>query len=155
MLIILHSILRVAHEEYSEATSLSAILGGSKKEKAPLVPENYYFSAPNTTLAADQRANATFVILARNSDLNGILRSVRDIEDRFNRDRGYPYVFLNEEPFTEDFRKRVSVLSGSKMEFGLIPHDHWFQPDWIDEDKATKSRQKMEEENIIYGGSKS
>lgn len=39
------------------------------------------------------------------------------------------------------------------MEFGLIPSEHWNQPDSIDEDKATASRIKMMEQNIIYGGS--
>lgn len=39
------------------------------------------------------------------------------------------------------------------MEFGLIPPEHWLQPDSIDEDRATASRNKMMEDNIIYGGS--
>lgn len=39
------------------------------------------------------------------------------------------------------------------MEFGVIPSEHWFQPNWIDEVKAEKGREKMQEENIIYGGS--
>jgi alpha 1,2-mannosyltransferase len=38
------------------------------------------------------------------------------------------------------------------MEFGQIPHDHWFQPTWIDEEKAKASRKQMEDEHIIYGG---
>ena len=45
------------------------------------------------------------------------------------------------------------MLSSAKMEFGLIPRDHWFQPDSIDEAKAKESRDKMVEKNIIYGGS--
>ena len=48
--------------------------------------------------------------------------------------------------------RRVSVLTNSKMEFGQIPHDHWFQPTWIDEEKAKASRKQMEDEHIIYGG---
>lgn len=55
-------------------------------------------------LVVDRRANATFVILTRNSDLDGIIRSIRDIEDRFNRKYNYPYVLLNEVPFTEEFK---------------------------------------------------
>lgn len=51
-----------------------------------------------------------------------------------------------------DFDRRVSMVTYSKVEFGLIPHDHWYQPDWIDEDKASKARKQMEENNIIYGG---
>ena len=39
------------------------------------------------------------------------------------------------------------------MEFGLVPPEHWHQPDWIDEEKATAARNDMVEHNIIYGGS--
>ena len=55
------------------------------------------------------RANATFVILARNSDLAGTVRSIREIEDRFNRRYRYPYVFLNDEPFDDKFKEYVPV----------------------------------------------
>jgi len=44
------------------------------------------------------------------------------------------------------------MVTYSKVEFGVIPHDHWFQPDWIDEDKASKARKQMEENAVIYGG---
>lgn len=44
-------------------------------------------------------------MLVRNSDLSGIMSSMRQIEDRFNRKFNYPYVLLNDEPFTEDFKK--------------------------------------------------
>jgi len=64
-----------------------------------------------------------------------------------------PYVFLNEEEFTEEFKRRISVLSSSKMEFGLIPKEHWFQPDSIDEERARKARERMASDGIIYGGS--
>jgi alpha 1,2-mannosyltransferase len=45
------------------------------------------------------------VILARNSDLAGTVRSIREIEDRFNRRYRYPYVFLNDEPFDDKFKE--------------------------------------------------
>ncbi|KAF9467507.1 glycosyltransferase family 15 protein [Collybia nuda] len=159
LIISLHFILQFTHEDYGRATSLQNIsskLGGSKQTPNPSpVPDAYYQPAGkgNETLLVDKRANATFVILARNSDVSGTVRSVREIEDRFNKNYGYPYVFLNEEPFSEEFKSRVSVLSAAPMEFGHIPKDHWFQPDWIDEEKATKGRDQMVAENIIYGGS--
>ncbi|KAJ7878516.1 glycosyl transferase, partial [Mycena olivaceomarginata] len=92
-------------------------------------------------------------MLARNSDVNGAVQSIRSIEDRFNRDHNYPYVFLNEEPWTDEFKKRISALSRAPMEFGVIPHDWWFQPDWIDETRAAAGRKKMEDQGIIYAGS--
>jgi len=92
-------------------------------------------------------------MLARNSDLDNAVRSVREAEDRFNRKFKYPWVFLNEEPFTEEFKRRISVLTDAEIHWGLIPRDEWFQPDWIDETKATAGRNKMEQDGIIYGGS--
>ncbi|KAJ7618034.1 glycosyltransferase family 15 protein [Roridomyces roridus] len=98
------------------------------------------------------RANATFIILARNSDLQGALLSVRQLEDRFNRRYHYPYVFLNEEEFTEDFKRRIRNLTPSKVEFGLIPKEAWFQPEWIDAEKAQAAMVRMERANVKYGG---
>lgn len=55
------------------------------------------------------RANATFVFLCRNSDIEGVVSSIQQVEDRFNRRYQYPWVFLNEEPFTEEFKECVSL----------------------------------------------
>lgn len=38
------------------------------------------------------------------------------------------------------------------MQFGLVPRDHWYQPDWIDEKKATEAREEMIKNQVIYGG---
>jgi len=46
------------------------------------------------------------------------------------------------------------MVTYSKVEFGVIPQDHWFQPDWVDEDKASKARKQMEENGVIYGGAR-
>ena len=45
----------------------------------------------------------------------------------------------------------LNVVS-SKAEFGQIPGSHWFQPGWIDSNKAYATRVKMEQDEIIYGG---
>ncbi|CAA7264528.1 unnamed protein product [Cyclocybe aegerita] len=161
-IISIHYIISFTHEGYGRATSFSNIASKFRPSSSVNTGDTYVLPdiiAPphepslNDTLVLDRQANATFVILARNSDIQGTVRSVREIEDRFNRKYRYPYVLLNEEPFTDEFKKRVSVLTSAKMEFGVIPHDHWFQPDWIDEEKAKAGRDKMVEKNIIYGGS--
>ncbi|KAL0581729.1 hypothetical protein V5O48_000311 [Marasmius crinis-equi] len=103
--------------------------------------------------STDHRANATFVLLCRNNDLNGVAASMQSVEDRFNRHYNYPWVLLNEEPFTDEFKERVSVITRAQVSFGLIPKEHWYQPDWIDEDRAKKGREKMMRQGIIYGGS--
>ncbi|KAF5353136.1 hypothetical protein D9758_008774 [Tetrapyrgos nigripes] len=98
-------------------------------------------------------ANATLLILARNSDLDGVLSSMGYLERHFNKRFGYPWVFLNEEEFTEEFKTRVTAATEAPVSFGLIPHDHWYQPDWVDEDRAREGRESMQRANIIYAGS--
>ncbi|TRM66780.1 glycosyltransferase family 15 protein [Schizophyllum amplum] len=158
ILVSLHYILSSTHEAYGNATSFSSLTSHFKGQPVEhvLVPEEYYDSTANASraeFAPGERASATFVILARNSDLDNTIRSVRDVEDRFNRKYNYPYVFLNDEPFSEEFKTRISNIVSGTAEFGLVPREHWVQPDWIDEDKASAARKKMEENNIIYGGS--
>ncbi|KAF4622036.1 hypothetical protein D9613_009523 [Agrocybe pediades] len=167
-IISIHYIISFTHESYGRATSLSNLKNkflpsssSSSSSPASDALENFpvhnspYIGAGgfNETLVTDKKANATFVILCRNSDLGNTVKSIREIEDRFNRRYRYPYVLLNEEEFTDEFKQRISVLTSAKIEFGLIPREHWFQPDWIDETKAKAGRDKMVENNIIYGGS--
>ena len=50
-------------------------------------------------------ANAVMLMLARNFELEGAVRSVKNLEEKFNHRYHYPWVFLNEEPFTEEFKE--------------------------------------------------
>lgn len=51
-----------------------------------------------------------------------------------------------------DGHREMSALVSGPVTFALIPPHHWYQPDWIDEDKASRSRDDLVEQNIIYGG---
>lgn len=46
-------------------------------------------------------------MLARNVDVEGAVNAVREMEDRFNRNFNYPWVFLNDVPFSDDFKRCV------------------------------------------------
>ncbi|KAG8990007.1 alpha 1,2-mannosyltransferase 2.4.1 [Tulasnella sp. 427] len=153
-LIGLHFILTISHEEYGKATSFTNIASKFGSTYSHNVPEEYYDDGWNNSNSTNRRkANAAFVILARNGDLQGVLESIKQNEDRFNKRYGYPYVFLNEEPFSADFIKYTTEVVSTKTEYGLIPHDHWFQPKWIDEERAKAARKKMVDKQVIYGGS--
>ncbi|KAF9522713.1 nucleotide-diphospho-sugar transferase [Crepidotus variabilis] len=99
-----------------------------------------------------RRANATILILARNSELAGVISSVKQLEDRWNKKFHYPYVFLNDEPFDANFKRRLKDLTDSQIEFGLIPIPDWVQPDWIDESIASKNREILAKQGVLYGG---
>ena len=113
-------------------------------EKPKWIPNN---KAPG------ERMNATFVTLARNSDVWEISRSIRQIEDRFNRNYNYDWVFLNDDNFDETFMAVTSRLTSGKTRYGKIGQEHWGFPDFIDQDKAAEVRQIMHEKKIIYGDS--
>jgi alpha 1,2-mannosyltransferase len=105
----LHFILTVSHEAYGNATSISRLLGSEKDKTTSetthnAIPEQYHWSGDNNvSFVPNRRANATIVMLARNGDLPGVVKSLKQMEDRFNKRFRYPYVFLNEEAFTDQF----------------------------------------------------
>ncbi|KAI9705501.1 MAG: alpha 1,2-mannosyltransferase 2.4.1 [Candelina mexicana] len=103
--------------------------------------------------AVGARMNATFVTLARNSDLWEIARSIRQVEDRFNKKYNYDWVFLNDQPFDATFKKVTKALISGTVKYGEIPKEHWSFPDFIDQDRARKVREEMAQKKIIYGDS--
>lgn len=82
------------------------------------VPAKYYnnFGIDDAPDAHDEghvpdvvkRANATFLMLARNSEIEGAVRTIKELEDGFNRNYHYPWVFLNEKHFSDDFKRCAS-----------------------------------------------
>ncbi|KAI0221362.1 hypothetical protein L0F63_002449 [Massospora cicadina] len=121
-------------------------------------------SIPSTTLMGTHpmerevignQVKACFVILIRNRELMGWRKSMRQLEDRFNRRYNYPYVFLNDVPFTTDFMEQVQALTSAKVEFGIIPKEYWSYPPHIDQHKARQAREQMQKDKVIYGGSES
>lgn len=127
--------------------SAPAVEKSKQTNDAPLGPPQ---SAAETN---NERANATFVTLARNSDLWEIIKSIRQVEDRFNRNYHYDWVFLNDKPFDAKFKALTTSLISGKTHYGEIGKEHWSFPDFIDQDKARKVREDMAQRKIIYGDS--
>ncbi|KAK0282083.1 alpha 1,2-mannosyltransferase 2.4.1 [Friedmanniomyces endolithicus] len=110
-------------------------------------------NSPLGQTASGPRMNATFVTLARNSDVWDISRSIRQVEDRFNHAYNYDWVFLNDADFDDTFVKVTSALTSGRTRYGKIDSEHWGFPSFIDQEKARKVREDMHERKIIYGDS--
>lgn len=149
IIISFHYLLSFTHEGYASVTSINRLKGSLDKSYSS-VPAEYH--TDSTIIPPSRKANAAFVVLARNGDLQGVMSSMKQMEDRFNRKYQYDWVFLNEEPFSDTFKEMTTGIASAGTSYGLIPRDHWFQPDWIDEEKATKAREKMIADKVIYGG---
>ncbi|KAF9914852.1 alpha 1,2-mannosyltransferase 2.4.1 [Lobosporangium transversale] len=93
-----------------------------------------------------KKANGVLVMLAHEVELQRVRETVRHAEDRFNRGRNYPWVILSSIPFTVRSRNLVKQLSKGSITFGLIPHDQWRLPKWIEAAKvrnADYTRKKL------------
>ncbi|GAA5992442.1 hypothetical protein JCM10908_000821 [Rhodotorula pacifica] len=101
------------------------------------------------------RESATFVMLARNSDVWGALDSIRQVEDRFNHQFHYPWSFLNDQPFNDEFKKHVTAICSGKVQFGQVPAEQWGEgfPQHINQTKAEVLINAMGQKPIPYGGS--
>lgn len=99
--------------------------------------------------------NATILVLCRNFELKDILSSMRSLEDRFNKDYHYPWTFLNDVPFDEDFKRWTTEMASGKTEYGLIPPNDWNTPSFINQTKYDECINQAVEDEVIYGFSKS
>lgn len=122
----------------------------------PKLSSNSYFSGlfPPRDRTQVGVENATLVMLARNLDLEGALSSMRLLEDRFNHQYKYPWVFMNEVPFDEEFIEQTTLMASGEVYYELIPMEDWGVPPHIDRAKLQENIQKASRENMIYGFSK-
>ncbi|RPA75884.1 glycosyl transferase [Ascobolus immersus RN42] len=114
---------------------------------------NFKYFIPNKFHPQVGSEKATLIVLVRNRELQDTLSTMKQIENGFNRKFHYPYTFLNDEPFTEEFIKLTTLMASSRTEYALIPQFDWSTPDWIDQGKFMETRQRMASHGVIYGES--
>ena len=93
--------------------------------------------------------------VGRNSELIDALKSMKQIEDRFNRNFHYPWTFLNDVPFTEEFINATTHMASGPTEYGVIPVEHWSIPEAIDQEKMKANMEQYHKDQVIYGDSTS
>lgn len=102
--------------------------------------EPFATSCQNVTAnAAGPRENAVLVMLVRNSEIEDALHTVRSIERHFNQWFNYPYVFLNNERWSEEFMTIMNATVSGEAKFEYVPSDAWTFPDFIDKETALAS----------------
>jgi mannosyltransferase len=106
----------------------------------------------DTTVA---RQNATILMLARNSDLKEATEALTSFESRFNHRYHYPVVFLNNEPWTDEFLQGVSAIVSGQAIFDTISPDMWGYPDHVDQEAARANIKDQGDRGIIHAGQES
>lgn len=105
------------------------------------------------------KQSAVILILCRNSDLADLLPTLDSYEKKFNSRFKYPYLLLNNEEFDGQFvqavQRKIRSWSNAKVEFGLVPQEHWSYPEHIDQERAADGRLLYKERGTVYGDSES
>ena len=89
----------------------------NKRNKTPKRTGKFFFIKRS---CETRKVKATFVTLARNSELYDLIKSIRNVEDRFNRKFNYDWVFLNDDDFTQEFKDLTTALVSGKTKYGKI-----------------------------------
>ncbi|KAI5962336.1 KTR5 [Candida pseudojiufengensis] len=128
----------------------SKLLSDSKLHTNIDSPFIYGCSTPNP----QEKANAAFVMLCRNSEVEKVVSSIRSMERHFNQWFKYPWIFLNNEEFTLEFQNEIKKHT-SDAKFGKIDMKDWdFNPD-IDKDEFHEWIESQGDREILYGNLKS
>lgn len=110
----------------------------------------YYYHVPRPEVDADPvfqvgcrepdtsapRENAAIIMLAQNEDLDSAIASLQSLEDHFNRWFHYPVVFMNNQPFTQEFKDGVSKVVSGDVTFELLTPEFFGYPLWMETSKG-------------------
>ncbi|KAK0617284.1 nucleotide-diphospho-sugar transferase [Immersiella caudata] len=99
-----------------------------------------------------KRENAALVMLARNKELAKALKTVQSIERHFNRWFKYPIVFMNDEPWSEEFITTMNASTSGEARFEVIPREEWTFPEWMDVEATKESIAAQGRAGILYAG---
>ncbi|KAJ5831838.1 hypothetical protein N7474_000149 [Penicillium riverlandense] len=154
---ILLCLFLVFHLNQTPSAFGGKLLNGMKKD--PLLdptgePTGTLWRATQNDYAPDSpnsaRTNAALVALVRNEELDDMISTMKDLERTWNSKFNYPYIFMNDKPFTEEFKRRTQAETKARCQFELVPEEHWKVPEWISMDIFKESAELLKEQNIQY-----
>lgn len=73
--------------------------------------------SPDSTKSA--RTDAALISLVRNEEVDDLIPSMQDLERTWNSKFNYPWIFFNDVPFTEEFKRRTKSVTKAKVYFGI------------------------------------
>ncbi|KAJ2615728.1 hypothetical protein H4S08_001086 [Coemansia sp. RSA 1365] len=142
---------------FSGGISLSNVLGGSGVEQGSTANFSHnvgHLEAARVSYdkpALGERVNGAIVVLVRNSELDGLRKSMRMFEDRFNRRFKYPYILLNDQNFTQEFRDGVASITNNEVRYGMLDDSLWgYSPSVTPEETDVMLERNKHE--YLYGG---
>jgi alpha 1,2-mannosyltransferase len=125
-----------------------------------IVTYSIFTTSNNNKIVAQQeklqnKVKACFVILIRNNELAGIMSTISQIEEKFNKNYHYDYVFLNNELFSDHFKQSIALVTQATVKYGLVNASMWGYPSFINQTLAAEKRLELEQQGVPYALSES
>ncbi|CCH59428.1 hypothetical protein TBLA_0B06020 [Henningerozyma blattae CBS 6284] len=149
--IVMKDTLSIEYNTYNQVTTYAGFDFPSKRDfpfHRGCLDVDEYLNDPEYT-----KMNASFVILTRNEEFEGVKRTMTSLEQHFNQWYNYPYVFLNDVEFTQEYKDKIMDLTNSTVEFGTIDELNWEFPE--DVRNSFEFKQYIQDQNdrsVMYGG---
>lgn len=94
-----------------------------------------------------------YYMIVRNEKLGEARSVIKSMENHMVNGTQYPIVILNNQYFTEDFKKYVRKVATAPVFFGKIDAEAWEYPHWINVPLAEQLIKNQEINNVYRGGS--
>lgn len=150
--------VRSSHNDASQAVSVDKTLNKKSLILNPLSQRSFdskvdsvFHHGCREVDQSQPRANAAFIVLARNSELNGVLQSIDSMERHFNQWFHYPWIFLSDTEFDDNFKAAVAQHTTSDVKFGLISPELWQFSPQTDEDFIKETIEGQGDRGVKYG----
>lgn len=94
------------------------LITATGEPEGPLWRANDNDYAPDSEKSA--RADAALISLVRNEEVDELIPTMRDLERTWNNKFNYPWIFFNDVPFTEEFKRKTRAVTKAKVYYGMV-----------------------------------
>ncbi|RCH96027.1 hypothetical protein CU097_012678 [Rhizopus azygosporus] len=128
-----------------------------KENRQPLQLTNnsdeWYYDNPSTLTYPHDRFKAALFTFVKNdtASLTKLRHTIRNIEDQFNKERGYPYIIFTDQELSYEYMELASSLTKATVRFEKVDNVFYGYHPETDQDRAAQTRADMSQ--IMFGDS--
>jgi len=115
--------------------------------------QGWKYTPPAALHHPNPNLKAAIVTFARGDrgTMQKLRLTMRNIEDSFNHNHGYPYIIFTDEDLSNEFKELVSSTTKGDVVFEKVGKDYYGYPKGIDKKKAAEARIKLKD--VMFGDS--
>lgn len=95
-------------------------------------------------------AKATIFSVVRYPDKDVLAKTIERFESSFNSKFNYPYTFVSNKPFPDDFKTELLSKTKAPMHFYQMEQDLWEWPESIDENRLQREMDRLDRLGVTH-----